>query len=107
MSPQKTVNTGGKRGGNPGHTICPPCFAIFLRVFGAKISKTPKFDLNIVRGWFGETENSEPKKTGKHYKNRGFRTVLRSEWAKRDKLKLDKKKKGNLYKKSPLENDLG
>ena len=77
-----------------------------MRVFGAKISKTPKFALNIVRGWFGETENAESQKTGKHYKNRGFRTVLRSEWAKRANLKLEKKK-GNLYKKSPLENDIG
>ena len=33
LSPKKTVNTGGKRGGNPGHTIFPLCFAIFLRVF--------------------------------------------------------------------------
>ena len=101
MSHKKTVNTGGKRGGNPGHTICPPWGAIFLRVFGAKISKTPKFALNIVRGWFGETENSEPKKTGKHYKNRGFRTVLRSEWAKRANLKLEKKKKEICTKKAP------
>ena len=63
-----------------------------MRVFGDKISKSPKFALDIGRGWFGETENAEPKKTGKDYKNRGFRTVLRSEWVKRANLKLEKKK---------------
>ena len=102
MSPKKTVNAGGKRGGNPGHTICPLWGVIFWRVFEAKIFKTPKFDVNIVRGWFGETENSEPKKkTGKHYKNRGLRTVLRSEWAKRAKLKLDNKKRKFVQTKAP------
>ena len=98
---KKTVNTGGKRGGNPVHTICPPCFAIFLRVFGDKISKSPKFALDIGWGWFGETENAEPKKTGKDYKNRGFRTVLRSEWVKRANLKLEKNKKRKFVQKKP------
>ena len=42
--------------------FAPPCFTIFWRVFGAKIPKTQKIDENIVRGWFGETEISEPKK---------------------------------------------
>ena len=82
-------------------TLFAPRVSLFLCAFwGPKFPKPRNLIYLIVRGWFGETENSEPKKTGKHYKNRGFRTVLRSEWAKRANLKLDKKK-GNLYKKKP------
>ena len=65
-------------------------FGAFLR---PKFPKPPKIDVNMVRGVVrGDGKFWTEKKAGKHYENRGFRTVLRSEWAKRAKLKLDKKK---------------
>ena len=78
---RKGVNTGRKRGGNSGHTICPPWLAIFGRLFLHIFWKPPKNVTYIVRECGGGTENLWTEKTVKHYKNRGFKTVLSWEWA--------------------------
>ena len=56
------INAPRKRGRNLGHTVCPSRFTIFLRVFGAKITKT-KNSMKISSGGdAGKRKISEPKK---------------------------------------------
>ena len=76
---------------------------LFFGAFLGPIFQKPKihwkYRPGVIRG--NRKKISEPTKTGKHHRNRDFKTVLRFEWAKRAKQKLDQKKREKMWQKSP------
>ena len=80
----------------------PPVFHYFFARFWGQIFQNPRNRWKYLRGWFAETENFwTEKKRENTIKIRDFKTVLRWEWAKGAKQKLDKNKKGKFVPKSP------
>ena len=106
MPLKKTANTGGKRGGKSGRTICSQCFAIFFRVFEAKIRKRLEVSKKVVRGRLGQTEFFKIESALKHYKYRGFKTFHVPKWRKVGHENYKPQKKRKKYKNHPLQLDL-
>ena len=79
-----------RRGSGP-HYL-PPVFRYFFARFWGQNFKKPEICSRYREGVVRGDGKCWTPKTGKHYKNRGFSTVLRSEWEKRANLKLEKKK---------------
>ena len=78
---KKCLNTGRKRGGNSGHTICSPCLSIFLRIFEAKIRKRLQVSKKSSKGASAH-RIFQTQRGLKHYKNRGFKRIQLPKWRK-------------------------